>query len=291
MLAKDVIRQIRRIEIKTRRIVNESLAGRYQSVFKGQGMEFDEVRPYQVGDDTRGIDWNVTARMGTPHVKRFVEERELTVMLLVDMSGSTEFGSTARAKRDLAAELTSLFAYSAIQNHDKVGCIIFTDRIELHISPKKGKNHVLRLIREILTLEPEGLKTDIGAALRYFSRVNRRRCVVFLISDFMDHGFAKAMQAVQVKHDLIALPILDRRELEPPDRGLFALEDGEEGTERFVDFGSARVRNAFQARADSRIRELEALFVQSKVDHVNLMCGGPYEERLVRFFRMREMRR
>lgn len=291
MQAKELLRQIRRIEIKTRRIVDENLAGKYHSVFKGQGMEFAEVRAYQRGDDVRNIDWNVTARMGEPFVKKFVEERELTVMLLVDMSGSTEFGSQDKSKRDLVAELTALFAFSAIGNQDKVGCLIFTDEVECYISPKKGRNHVLRLIREMLAFRPQGVGTDIGAALRFFSRINKRRSVVFLISDFMDTQFLKPLQNVQNKHDLIAIPILDPREIDPPRHGLYVLEDGETGREVYVDFSRRRVRQAFAGRARERRSALEDALRKSKVDHIPVTCGRPYEQDLIRFFKMRELRR
>ncbi len=291
MLTRDLLRQIRRIEIKTRRIVDENLAGKYHSAFKGQGMEFSEVRAYQAGDDIRSIDWNVTARMGEPFIKKFVEERELTVMLLVDMSGSTEYGSSQRSKRDVAAELTALFAFSAIRNQDKVGCLIFTDHVELYIAPKKGKNHVLRLIREILAFKPKGLKTDLGAALRYFSKIMKRRAVVFLISDFMDDDYLRPMQNIQSKHDLIALPLYDPREHEPPLGGLFALEDGETGQEIMVDFSSKRVREAYALGALGKKAELEHSLRKSKVDYIPIACGQPYEQDLVKFFKTRELRR
>ncbi|MCB1041957.1 MAG: DUF58 domain-containing protein [Acidobacteria bacterium] len=291
MLTRDLIRQIRRIEIKTRRIVDENLAGKYHSAFKGQGMEFSEVRAYQAGDDIRSIDWNVTARMGEPFIKKFVEERELTVMMLVDMSGSTEYGSGMRSKRDVAAELTAMFAFSAIRNQDKVGCLIFTDHVELYIAPKKGKNHVLRLIREILAFEPKGVKTRIGDAFKYFSKIMKRKSVVFAISDFMDDNYLRTMQNVQSKHDLIAIPLYDPRELEPPSSGLFQLEDGETGEEVIVDFSSRRVRDAYRLAALGKRAELEHSFKRSKVDYIPIACGEPYEQELVKFFKTRELRR
>jgi uncharacterized protein (DUF58 family) len=291
MLAKELIRQVRRIEIKTRRLVDENLAGKYHSAFKGQGMEFSETRAYQAGDDIRSIDWNVTARMGEPFIKKFVEERELTVMLLVDMSGSQEFGSTFRSKRDLAAELTALFALSAIKNQDKVGCLIFTDRVECYIAPKKGQKHVLRLIREILAFEPKRVGTQIGEALRFFMQVAKRKCVVFLISDFMDSGFLSPMQAVQARHDLIALPILDPLEVTPPQAGLFMLEDGETGREVLVDFSSAAVRAAFRDAHVRRKNELDQTFLKSKVDSIPMVCGTAYEQNLIRFFKRRELKK
>ncbi len=291
MLAKEIIRQVKRIEIVTRKIVDENLAGKYHSAFKGQGMEFSEVRPYQPGDDVRAIDWNVTARAGQPFIKKFVEERELTVMLLVDMSGSQEFGSGHKTKRESAAELTALFAFSAVRNQDKVGCLIFTDEVELYIRPQKGKKHALRLIREILAFEPKGVKTDISGALRYFSKVEKRKAVVFLISDFMDDGFLKPLQYVQSRHDLIAAPIRDPRELEPPAAGLYILEDGETGEEVYVDFGSRRVREAYARRARAADDRLRSTLLKSKVDQIPITPGEPYEHAIIHFFKMRELRR
>jgi uncharacterized protein (DUF58 family) len=291
MLTKEILRQVRRIEIKTRKIVDENLAGRYHSAFKGQGMEFSEVRNYQPGDDIRSIDWNVTARAGEPFVKTFIEERELTVMVLVDMSGSQEFGSGLKTKRDIAAELTALFAFSAIRNQDKVGCLIFTDEVELFIKPRKGKKHVLRLIREILAFEPRGVKTDIAAALRYFSKVEKRKAVVFLISDFMAPDYQKPLQFTASRHDLIAVPIHDPRELEPPESGLFVLEDGETGEEVYVDFGNRRVRQAYIKAAESARQRLTRAFTKARVDSIPIACDQPYDRAIINFFKVRELRR
>ena len=291
MEAKEIIRQVRRIEIKTRKLVDETLAGQYHSAFKGQGMEFAEVREYAPGDDGRDIDWNVTARSGEPYIKKFSEERELTVMILVDMSGSQEFGSGDKSKRDLAAELTALFAFSAIRNQDKVGCLIFTDQVELFVPPKKGKKHVLRLVREILAFEPHGLKTDIAGALRYFSQVVKRKAVVFLISDFLDQAFDKPLRFVRSRHDLIAIPVFDPRELDPPQSGLYVLEDGETGQEMYVDFGSRKVRRAYIERAESTRRQTLDTLKRSRVDAIPIACGEAYDKALMNFFRMREMRR
>ncbi len=291
MLTKELIRQVKRIEIKTRKIVDENLAGKYHSAFKGQGMEFSEVRAYQAGDDIRSIDWNVTARAGEPFIKKFIEERELTVMILVDMSGSQEYGSGAKSKRDVAAELTALFAFSAIRNQDKVGCLIFTDEVELYIPPKKGKKHVLRLVREILAFEPHGVKTDIGGALRFFSKVEKRKAVVFLISDFMDKDFSKPLRFLGSRHDLIAAPIEDPRELNPPDSGLYVLEDGESGEEVYVDFGNKRVREAYIRQAEAARENLRETLVKSRVDAIPITCGQPYDKAIINFFKMRELRR
>jgi len=291
MLTKEIIRQVKRIEIKTRKIVDENLAGQYHSAFKGQGMEFDEVRGYQAGDDIRAIDWNVTARAGEPYIKKFVEERELTVMILVDMSGSQEFGSGEKTKRNVAAELTALFAFSAIRNQDKVGCLIFTDHVELYIKPKKGKSHVLRVVREILAFEPCGVKTEIGEALRYFSKVEKRKAVVFLISDFMDKSYDKPLQYVGSRHDLIAVPITDPRELDPPRSGLYVLEDGESGQEHYVDFGSRKVREAYMERAESKREDTARSLRRAKVDQIPIEVGGAYDKAIIEFFKLRELRR
>lgn len=291
MLPKEILRQVRRLEIKTRKLVDENLAGKYHSAFKGQGMEFADVRAYQEGDDVRSIDWNVTARAGEPFIKNFHEERELTVMILVDMSGSQEFGSGMKSKRELAAELTALFSFSAIRNQDKVGCLIFTDRIELFVPPKKGKKHALRLIREILAFEPKGLGTDIAQALRYFSQVVKRKAVVFLISDFMDRNYDKPLRFVGSRHDLIAIPVWDIREVEPPPSGLFALEDGETGEEIIVDFGSRAVREAYKARALRMHEETMDQLKKAQVDTVSIDSSKPYEQALIQFFKNRGLRR
>lgn len=291
MLPTEILRQVRRIEIKTRRLVDENLAGKYHTAFKGQGMEFSEVRAYQPGDDIRAIDWNVTARSGEPFIKKFIEERELTVMIMVDMSGSLEYGSLEKTKRNLAAELTALFAFSAIRNQDKVGCLIFTDQIELFVPPKKGRKHVLRLVREILAFQPQGVATDVAEALRYFSKVVKRKAVVLLISDFMAPDFQKPLSHLASRHDLIAISLRDAREIEPPKGGLFALEDGETGQERIIDFGSRRVREAYRERAETRFETLSQLLRRSKVDHIPVRTDVPYDKALTQFFEMRELRR
>lgn len=291
MSAKEILRQVRRIEIKTRRIVDENLSGKYHSAFKGQGMEFSEVRAYQPGDDIRSIDWNVTARAGEPFIKKFIEERELTVMVLVDMSGSLEYGSGAKSKRAIAAELTSLFAFSAIRNQDKVGCMIFTDEVELFVPPKKGKKHVLRLIREILAFTPQGVKTDISGALAYFSKVVKRKAVVFLISDFMDQAFLKPLQHAAGRHDLIAVPVYDPKEMDPPTSGLYVLEDGETGEEVYVDFSNSKVREAWARNAKAAQAHLLGNLRSAKVDHIPISATEPYDRAINNFFKMRELRR
>jgi len=291
MLTKEIFRQIRQIEIRTRRIVDENLAGKYHSVFKGQGMEFSEVRAYLPGDDIRSIDWNVTARMGEPFVKKFIEERELTVLVMVDMSGSTEFGSGLKSKRALAAELTALFSLAAIRNQDKVGCLIFSDQVELFVPPNKGKNHVLRLIREVLAFDPQNVKTNIAEALRYCAKVMKRKAVVFLISDFMDKDYGQALRQVRNRHDLVAIPVFDPREFDPPEKGLIALEDGETGEEFIVDFSSRRVREAFVERARLMRENTENLLKKSQVDYIPIYTGVSYEKDLIKFFKMRELKR
>jgi len=291
MLTKEVFRQIRQIEIRTRRIVDENLAGKYHSVFKGQGMEFSEVRAYLPGDDIRSIDWNVTARMGEPFVKKFTEERELTVLIMIDMSGSTEFGSGSKSKRSLAAELTALFSLAAIRNQDKVGCLIFSDQVELFVPPNKGKNHVLRLIREVLAFEPQNVKTNISEALCYCAKVMKRKAVVFLISDFMDENFGQALRQVRNRHDLIAIPVCDPREFDPPEKGLITLEDGETGEEFIVDFSNRRVREAFVERANASRDKTEQVLKKSQVDYIPVFTGKSYEKDLIKFFKMRELKR
>lgn len=291
MLAKEILRAVKRIEIKTRKLVDENLAGKYHSAFKGQGMEFAEVRAYQPGDDIRAIDWNVTARAGEPFIKKFSEERELTVMILVDMSGSLEYGSGEKTKRTIAAELTSLFAFSAIRNQDKVGCMIFTDSVELYVPPKKGKTHVLRLIREILAFSPRGLRTDLAGALTYLSKVQKKKAVVFLISDFMDANYRKPLQHVSSRHDLIPVPIRDPRELDPPSSGLYVLEDGESGAEVFVDFGNRKVREAWARNAKAAREDLLQHFRGAKLDPIAISATESYEKAITDFFRKRELRR
>jgi uncharacterized protein (DUF58 family) len=290
MLSREQLRAVRKIQIRTSHLVSDLFAGQYQSVFKGRGMEFAEVRLYQPGDDVRTIDWNVTARTGTPHVKRFSEERELTVMLVVDASASTIFGSRRQTKQALAAELGALLAFSAITNDDKVGLVMFSDRIELALPPRKGNRHVLRVIREILSLRPAGRGTDVAAALEHLGRVTKRRCVVFLVSDFLTPGWRRALRVAARRHDVVAVVLEDPREAELPAVGLVELEEAETGERRVVDTRDWRVREAFArdaaaARA-ARDRELRG----SDVDTIVVDTNRPYTEALLRFFRMRERR-
>jgi len=293
MLPAEILKKIRRIEIRTNRLVNESLAGEYHSIFKGRGMEFSEVREYQFGDDVRTIDWNVTSRMGHPYVKKHVEERELTVILLVDFSASGEFGTRRQFKREIEAEICALLAFSAIKNSDRVGLIAFTDRVETFLRPRKGKDHVLRVIREVLYFRPLGRGTDIGQALQYLYRTITKRSVVFLISDFLGDGFARPLRVAARKHDVIAITVTDPREEELPPVGLIDLEDAETGQPVLVDASDRRTRERFRLWAADRRTGREALFRSMGVDALELFTDRPYDVPLVRFFhrRARRMRR
>lgn len=287
MIPADLARRIRYIEITTSKTVNDVLAGAYVSHFRGRGMEFDEVREYEPGDDVRTIDWNVTARTGRPHVKRYVEERELTVVFLVDLSASGGFGSVEKRKNDVAAELCALLAFAAIKNNDRVGLSIFTDSVELSIPPAKGTTHVLRLIRELLTFVPRGRGTDIAAALEYLGRAQTRRAVVFLVSDFQARGFRKPLRVMARKHDFIACPIVDRRETELVDVGLVVLEDAETGERLLLDTHSQAVRAHYAARARERALELQTLLRSTGVDTLEIRTDRDYLQQVVRFFRDR----
>ncbi|MCJ7601181.1 MAG: DUF58 domain-containing protein [Desulfobulbaceae bacterium] len=291
MINSELAGKIRTIRIYTNKAVNDILAGEYESVFKGRGMEFDEVRPYQPGDDIRTIDWNVTARTGHPFVKQYVEERELTIFFLVDLSASGAFGSKHRLKNEVAAELCALLAFSAIKNNDKVGLIAFTDTVEMFIPPKKGSTHVLRLIREILSFSPERGGTNIAASLHFFGRISHKRSVAFLVSDFIDQDFFSPMRIIARRHDLIAVSITDPREQELPDAGLIELEDAETGKRLMIDSSSPEVRRAFAASAARRLNDLAGQFAAMGVDHIPLQTTHDYVLDLVRFFRMRERRR
>ncbi|MGW8161721.1 MAG: DUF58 domain-containing protein [Desulfobulbales bacterium] len=291
MIPKELIKKIRYIQIATSKAVNDVLAGEYHSVFKGQGMEFDEVRAYQPGDDIRTIDWNVTARTGHPYVKRYVEEREITVFFLVDLSGSGIFGSQAKLKNEIATEFCALLAFSAIKNNDKVGLIVFTDTIELFIPPAKGTSHVLRLIRELLYFD-QGKKqqrtgTDIEQALDYLGRVLHKRGVVFLVSDFLADNFTKSLGVLARRHDLIAVTIQDPRENVLPDVGLLEIRDAETGATMLVDTGSREVRTRYARSAAERNAQLSSLFKSLGVDHIQLFTDRDYLLDLVKFFRQR----
>ena len=290
MIPKEILKKIRYIEIRTRRLVNDLFSGEYHSTFKGQGMEFEEVREYQPGDDIRLIDWNVTARTGFPHIKKFREERELSVVLLVDASSSGRFGTRDRFKSEVAAELCALLAFSAIKNNDKVGLIIFTDRIEKFVPPKKGRSHVLRLIREILYFRPQGVGTDIGLALEYLTKVIKRKSVVFLVSDFFFEGYSKPLQLANKKHDVIAMKISDPRERVFENVGLIELEDAETGEVVLINTGSKEFRREFEARADEDLQNLKRSFKLVNMDFINIQTDQSYIAPLVSFFNMREKR-
>ena len=290
MIPKELAKKIRFIQIYTSKAVNDVLAGEYHSVFKGRGMEFDEVREYTPGDEIRTIDWNVTARTGQPYVKRYVEERELTVTFVVDLSASGTFGSTEKLKNEVAAELCALLAFSAIKNNDKVGLIVFTDVIELYIPPKKGLSHVLRLIRDLLNFKPRQTRTDIGQALDYLGRVSHRRAVVFLVSDFQAADYEQRLRVVSRRHDLIAVSISDPRETQLPNVGLVELEDAETGEHVLVDTGSEAVRREYEKLGRERAGRLAELLRAGGIDHINVVTGRDYVRDLVSFFRMRERR-
>jgi uncharacterized protein (DUF58 family) len=291
MLPTEVMRQIRRLQLRARRAVQTLLGGEYHSVFKGTGLSFEEVREYQPGDDVRTIDWNVTARVGSPFIKRFVEERELTVLLLVDASGSQRFGSQRITKRTVTAELAALIAFSAIANNDRVGLIACTDIVERYVPPSKGSKHVLRLLRDILFFEPKNQGTSLKVGLDYLNRVQTRRVIVFLMSDFADEGFESAFRLAARKHDLIVVRLSDPREQDLPSSGLICFEDHETGKERWVDSGNRRVREAFARQAQGRREAVAKLTRSSQVDLIDVSTDGKHFDALVRFFQLRERRR
>jgi uncharacterized protein (DUF58 family) len=296
---KSMMSRMRQLEIRTRRLVNDTLGGEYHSVFKGRGMDFDEVREYIAGDEVRTIDWNVTARAGRPFVKKFTEERELTILLVVDISASGNFGSGAQSKRDLAAELASLLAFSAIRNSDKVGLLLYTDRIEQFLPPKKGRRHVLRVVREILFHEPVGRGTDGVKALDVVNHVLHRRAIVFMISDFQSPGdptraigaMRRAMRQTNRRHDLVAVHIEDARERTLPNLGVLALQDSETGAVIELDTADPKVRSRFEREAAERVRSLVNDFRAEGVDTLELDTNAPYLPALQRFFKSRERRR
>jgi len=290
VIPKEILKKVKRIEIQTRGLVNDVFSGEYHSVFKGRGMEFSEVREYQMGDDIRTIDWNVTARAGHPFVKVFEEERELTVILLVDVSSSGEFGTHTQMKGEIAAEICALLAFSAIKNNDKVGLVIFSDEVEQFVAPKKGKSHVLRVVREILFHKPKGRQTNISAALEFLSRVTKRRSVVFLVSDFISSGYEKALQIANKRHDIVAITVTDPREIELPNVGFIELEDAETGETYLVDTSDIDVRDDFLHRTNESIEIRDKLFHTLNVDYIDIKTNESYIEPLIRFFRMRAKR-
>ncbi len=287
METKDILKKVRKIEIKTRALSQNIFAGQYHSAFKGRGMTFSEVREYQYGDDVRTIDWNVTARYGKPYIKVFEEERELTVMLLVDVSGSLDFGSTWRYKKNIITEVAATLAFSTIQNNDKVGVILFSDKVEKFIPPKKGKKHVLHIIRELLVFEPESNQTNIADALKYFTNAIKKRSTAFIISDFMDNGFERTLTIANNKHDISALQVYDTRETELPDVGLIKLKDAETGERIWVDTSDKRLRTVFKHKWNERQLELQKIFKQSGVDTVTMNTSDDYVKALLRLFMLR----
>jgi uncharacterized protein (DUF58 family) len=291
MLPADVLRQVRRIHLRARRLVQTLLGGEYHSAFKGAGLSFEEVRDYQPGDDVRTIDWNVTARMGQPFIKRYVEERELTMILAVDVSASQRFGTQQLSKRSVAAEIAALLALCAVSNNDRVGLIAFTESVERFVPPKKGPRHVLRLLRDILAFEPEKKGTDLAAALDYLNKVQRRRAIVFLVSDFLGSGFDDAFRRAARKHDLIAVRTSDLREREWPAIGLVRVEDAETGRQMLIDTSSRAFREGFASRSRDRAAAFTKLARGAQADLIEAGTDGTHFDALLGFFRKRERRR
>ena len=290
MIPKEILKKIKRIEIRTGRLVNDVFAGKYESVFKGRGMEFHEVREYVPGDDIRSIDWNVTARTGRAYVKKFVEERELTILLMADMSGSGYFGSIEKMKSEIMAEIGAVLAFSAIKNNDKVGLLLFTDRVEKFIAPKKGRLHVLRVIRELLYYTPEGKKTDISAALEYLGKVLKKRAVIFLISDFIDSGYERLLRILNKRHDIVAISISDPRETELPGIGLIEFEDAETKEVICLDTNDNALKEALLKRKVSFSENRKRIFRSINMDSVEISTASSYVEPLMLFFRARAKR-
>jgi uncharacterized protein (DUF58 family) len=291
MSTSALLKKVRQIEIKTKGLSNHIFAGEYNTAFKGKGMAFSEVREYQPGDDVRSIDWNVTARYNAPFVKVFEEEREMTVMMLIDVSGSGNFGTNQQFKRELATEIAAVLAFSAIKNNDKVGVIFFTDKVEQFIPPKKGKSHILRIIRQVLAFQPMGKKTDIAAALEYFNSVIKRRSICFILSDFMSPSFEKALKIASKKHDLVALRIHDTRENLLPNVGIVTMQDAETEQIIFVDTSSKKVRDNFIRNRNKATEKLRKLLPASRVDLIEITTGTDYVKPLINFFKTRGKRR
>jgi len=284
---KDLLKKVRKIEIKTRGLSRQIFAGEYHSAFKGRGMTFSEVREYQYGDDIRSIDWNVTARFNHPYVKVFEEERELTVMLLIDVSASGDFGTQVQMKRALITEIAALLSFSAIENNDKIGVILFSDRIEKFIPPQKGRKHILRIIRELLECKPQSQGTDISESLRFLTNAIKKRCTAFLISDFRDKGYARSLQIANNKHDVAALHVYDRRETSLPAVGLLRVLDAETGGERWIDTSLSRIRENYAMKWESHLEIMKEIFSRAGVDSVSLRTGEDYVKPLIRLFKQR----
>lgn len=290
MDAAEIFKKVRKIEIKTRGLVNQVFAGQYHSMFKGRGMAFSEVREYQYGDDIRSIDWNVTARFNHPYVKIFDEERELTVMLLIDVSGSNQFGTKVKFKQEAMTEIAAVLAFSAIKNNDKVGVIFFSDKIEKFIPPKKGTSHILRIIRELVDFKAMSSKTDISNALRYLTNAIKKRSTVFLLSDFIDEGYENALKIAGNKHDLIALRVFDQREAEMPNVGLVQLHDSETGAYQWIDTSDAALRYAYKVNHERRNADISNILRRSGVDFAEVRCDMDYVPPLMKLFRKRGAR-
>ncbi len=284
---KELLKKVRKIEIKTRGLTRQIFAGEYHSAFKGRGMTFSEVREYQYGDDIRTIDWNVTARFNHPYIKVFEEERELTVMLLIDLSGSGDFGTRQHLKRTLITEISAVLSFSAIENNDKIGVIMFSDRIEKYIPPQKGRKHILRIIRELLEFRPESNGTNISESLRFLTNVIKKRCTAFLISDFRDKGYARSLQVANNKHDVVALHIFDERETSLPSIGLIRVLDAESGRERWIDTSRRRVRESYIMKWESHVEMMNEIFTRAGVDSVSLRTGEDYVKPLMWLFKKR----
>mgnify|MGYP002712082654 CR=1 FL=1 len=291
METQDLIKKVRKIEIKTRGLSNQLFSGEYHTAFKGRGMAFSEVREYQSGDDVRLIDWNVTARSGTAHIKVFEEERELTTMLLVDVSGSKSFGTGEQSKKDLITELSAVISFSAIQNNDKVGVIFFSDKVEKYIPPKKGKSHILRIIRELIEFEPESKKTDISVALEFFTSVTKKKSIVFLMSDFISPNFKNPLRIAAKRHDLIAVKLYDDKEQYLPNIGLVNMLDAETGKSLWIDTSNPKTIAKFEKERSEHNSKLENLLLKNKVDIIDLKTDESYIVPLRQFFKKREGRR
>ena len=284
MISEEILKKIRRIEIISKKSSSEVFSGEYHSAFKGRGMEFSEVREYYPGDETRFIDWNVSSRMGKIYVKQFVEERELTVILAVDLSSSLDFFSGRKSKKDIAAEISAIIAFTANNNKDKVGLLIFTDKVEMYIPPKRGKSHLLRIIKEILTFRPENRSTSIENGLTYLNKVIKKKAIIFLISDFIDSDFSLPLRISGRKHDLIAINIADKREKTIPEKGIFRMRDNETGEEFLVNFSSAETKRKFRKITSGKKRDLEEMFSKYNVDAIDIFSDQDYEKPLFNFF-------
>jgi uncharacterized protein (DUF58 family) len=284
---KELLKKVRKIEIKTRGLTRQIFAGQYHSAFKGRGMTFSEVREYQYGDDIRNIDWNVTARFNHPYIKVYEEERELTVMLLIDLSASGDFGTNVHLKRNLITEIAAVLSFSAIENNDKIGVIMFSDQVEKFIPPQKGRKHILRIIRELLEFKPESKGTDISESLRFLTNAIKKRCTAFLISDFRDKGYARSLQVANNKHDVVALHVYDQRETSLPSVGMVRVLDAESGRERWIDTSKRKVRDSYAMKWNSHVEMMNEIFSRSGVDSVSLRTGEDYVRPLMGLFKKR----